>query len=53
MTITDYLRQTRENAWSSHQLGAEAGYPNKAAFAAALYRLAKRYPSADHFRWQA
>jgi len=23
------------------------------SFAAALYRLAKRYPSADHFRWQA
>ena len=23
MTITDYLRQIRENAWSSRQLGTE------------------------------
>lgn len=55
------LRKLASRCWKANadrfeslaKLGAEAGYPNKAAFAAALYRLAKRYPSADHFRWQA
>ena len=54
------LRKLASRCWKANadrfeslaKLGAEAGYPNKVAFAAALYRLAKRYPSADHFRWQ-
>ena len=37
MTITDYLRQIRENAWSSRQLGAE------------FERFVKRYFKAEPF----
>ena len=45
-------RANQERFEALAKLKVEPGYKNVDTFKTALYGLMKKYPSADHFRWQ-